>query len=140
METEQIEHLTEVLLKAQQNVVTIFTQNLDVNLMLRIITEVTQTVHQINKELVQFQHVEVLKSCLGQLNKDMHNAKFIYNDEQAKLTQKPAKVSKRPMSPLSPMVNSLQYDPLPQMGYIAAHSTRPRVFDLDEKFGPNWYV
>ena len=54
MKTEQIEHLTEVLLKAQQNVVAIFNQDLDVNLMWRIIIEVTQTVHQINKELVQF--------------------------------------------------------------------------------------
>ena len=98
MKTEQIEHLTKVLLKAQQNVAAIFTQNLDVNLMSRIIKEVTQNVHHINKELVQFQHVEVLNSCLRQLNKDMHNAKFIYNDEQTKLTQKPTKVSKRPMA------------------------------------------
>lgn len=102
--------------------------------MSRIIKEVTQNVHHINKELVQFQHVELLNSCLRQLNKDMHNAKIIYNDEQVKLTQKPTKVSKRPMSPLSPMVNSLQYDPLPQMGYIDDHSNRPREFDLDEKF------
>ena len=64
----------------------------------------------------------------------MHNAKLLYNDEKAKLTQQSAKVSKRPMSPLSRMVNSLQYDPLPQMGYTDDHSTRPRVFDLDEKF------
>ena len=66
MKTEQIEHLTEVLLKAQQNVAAIFSQNLDVNFMSRIIREVTQEVHHIKKELVQFQHVEVLNSCLKQ--------------------------------------------------------------------------
>ena len=115
METEQIEHLTEVLLKAHHNVAAIFSQNLDVNFMSRIIREVTQEVHRIKKELVQFQHVEVLDSCLKQLNRDLHNAKLLYNNEQAKLTQQSAKVSKRPMSPLSPMVNLLQYNPLPQM-------------------------
>ena len=41
METDQIEHLTEVLLKAQHNVGAIFTQNLDVNFMSCIIREVT---------------------------------------------------------------------------------------------------
>ena len=102
--------------------------------MSRIIREVTQEVHRIKKELVQFQHVEVLDSCLKQLNQDLHNAKLLYNDEQAKLTQQSTKVSKRPMSPLSLMVNSLQYDPLPQIGYTDDHSTRSRVFDLDEKF------
>ena len=89
--------------------------------------------------MVQFQQVEVLDSCMKQLNRDLHNAKLLYNDEQAKLTQQSANnsrttVSKRPMSPLSPMVNSLQYDPLPQIGYTDDHSTRSRVFDLDEKF------
>ena len=49
METDQIEHLTEVLLKAQHNVAAIFTQKLDVNFMSRIIREVTQEVHRIQK-------------------------------------------------------------------------------------------
>ncbi len=90
METDQIEHLTEVLLKAQHNVTAIFTQNLDVNFMSHIIREVTQEVHRIKKELVQFQQVEVLDSCMKQLNRDLHNAKLLYNDEQAKLTQQSA--------------------------------------------------
>ena len=75
------------------------------------------------------------------LHRDLHDANLLYKDEQAKVTQRSANnsrtrntVSRRPKSPMSPMVNPLQYDPLPHTGYTDDHSTRSRVFDLDEKF------
>ena len=49
METSQINHLTDVLLKGQQNVESLFTQNFDVNFISRVIREVTQEVQRIKK-------------------------------------------------------------------------------------------
>ena len=64
METDQIRHLTDVLLKGQQNVGALFTQNFDVNFISRVIREVTQEMQIIKKKLVEFQQVEILDSCM----------------------------------------------------------------------------
>ena len=53
METSQINHLTNVLLKGQQNVESLFTQNFDVNFISRVIREVTQEMQIIRKKTGQ---------------------------------------------------------------------------------------
>ena len=87
METSQINHLTDVLLKGQQNVESLFTQNFDVNFISRVIKEVTHEMQIISKKLVEFQKVEILDTCMKALHQDLYEVNILYKDEQAKITQ-----------------------------------------------------
>ena len=87
METSQINHLTDVLLKGQQNVESLFTQNFDVNFISRVIKEVTHEMQIISKKLVEFQKVEILDTCMKVLHQDLYEANTLYKNESAKIMQ-----------------------------------------------------
>ena len=141
MDTTQINQLTNVLIKGQQNVDSLFTKNFDLNFISRVIGEVTQEMQRIRNCLDRFKKVEILESCMKALHQDLFDANILYKDEQAKAMQKTAKsprtqntMVRRPQSPMSPMVNPSGYAPLSQTSHTDDNTNKSKVFDLDEKF------
>ena len=120
MEVDDITDLSNIILKCQDNIDSLFNQHFDINSMSRIIGQVVKEMADIRASMDRFQQVEFLEQCMKVLKKTLYDANLLCNQEKSIISKKQRVDShddhqtrnKRPQSPLSPMVNPKEYAPL----------------------------
>ena len=130
MEVDDITDLSNIILKCQDNIDSLFNQHFDINSMSRIIGQVVKEMADIRASMDRFQQVEFLEQCMKVLKKTLYDANILCNQEKSKISKKQRVNShedhptrnKRPQSPLSPMVNPKEYAPLTKKNRSKARS------------------
>ena len=87
MDTTQINQLSNILIKGQENVDSLFTQNYNLNFMCHVIGEVTKEMQKIRTLMDKFKKVEILESCMKALKQGLLDALMLFNEEQTKVTR-----------------------------------------------------
>ena len=122
MDPLAISELTGVLCDFKKKLCDIVGNRFDLSTMSKIFGQVIKEVTDIRKTMNSFQYVEVLENIMKDLKESLleaqnviHRKKSIKQQSQWQVAVK-SKNSKivRPQSPLSPMIYSDIYDPLPQ--------------------------
>ena len=69
MDTVQITQLSDLLIKCQENIDSLFTQSYELSFMSNVIGEVTKEMQKIRTSMEKFKQVEILESCMKVLKK-----------------------------------------------------------------------
>ena len=69
MDTAQITQLSDLLIKCQENVDSLFTQSYELSFMSHVIGEVTKEMQKNRTSMEKFKQVEILESCMKVLKK-----------------------------------------------------------------------
>ena len=88
MDVDNITDLSNILLKCQDNIDSLFVQHFDLNSMSRIIGQVVKEMTNIRASMEGFQPVELLEQCMRVLKKSLYDANMLFNQEKSKVTKK----------------------------------------------------